>query len=85
MPDLDLDDPRELQRDMARRREDLAATLDALQDKVREKIDVRARARVMVARGRQTGREHPTRVIAIAAGAVALLVAMMLLRRRAHA
>jgi hypothetical protein len=48
---------------------------------VRQKIDLPARARVAGARGRQSAREHPGRVIAIAAGDATIRAR----RRRARA
>ena len=74
MPDHD--DYRAIQRDIATRRQDLAATLDALQAKVRERVDVRARARVAIARAEQHSREHPGQFAGVAALVFGLGVAL---------
>lgn len=58
---------KEIERDLARHRVDLAESVEALAHAVREKVDVPARARVTVARTRQRAetqvREHPVPVL----------------------
>jgi hypothetical protein len=67
----------EIEADIARRRADLAEAVGELAHQVREKVDVRAQARVAVTRGRQRiereADENPLRVIGIAMLAAGVL------------
>jgi len=66
MPDNGHRDQHEIEREIAQRRAHLGESVQRLQHLAREKLDVRARARVAVARGRQQVKVHPWPILAAA-------------------
>jgi hypothetical protein len=85
-------DREQIEREMFRAREDLEQNLDELKHVVREKIDIPARARAGMERGKQQAidlarrgkdftKERPVLVSGILAGLIAGLVATVLILR----
>jgi hypothetical protein len=75
--------PEAIQREIEERRQDLAQNISALGDEVREKLDVKKRAREAIDRGKKQARyaldrgvllarSHPDVVLAIVGGVLAL-------------
>jgi hypothetical protein len=77
MPDHEPSSMHDIEADLARRRADLADAIGELVHEVRERVDVRARARVAIARGRQRVdtaiEDDPLRAIGIAMLAAGVL------------
>ena len=84
--------PDQIQREIEERRQDLAQNISALGDEVREKLDVKKRAREAIDKGKEQARyafdrgvllarSHPDVTLAIAGGILALGIVKVARRR----
>jgi ElaB/YqjD/DUF883 family membrane-anchored ribosome-binding protein len=70
--------PEELRREIERTRQELADTVDALS----HKADVKEQARLKKEEVREQVSQNPVPLIAVAGGAIALLLLLRMIRRR---